>query len=545
MSDTLDSLRTVRGRTDDKLSLPPGDKRSHKPRNILKHIGLKSLAAVWLTCALTGCGAEMEQGAETELENPTEAAEQAPAAEKGPPPEERVQAMASCTGNIALTPNVTVTGISANAGEYSCTYTLYVASANSNLTFNTSGGSGDVDLYVKYGSEPTTGSSTCSSAGSSSTESCSITGAQVGTYYVKLYGYSAFSGATLKATSTPSGQTGCTSSTTLTKDVTLTGISANTGDWSCIYKLSVPTGATNVTFTTSGGSGNADLFVRREASPTESVYDCKSANLYSNSETCSLPVSSTGIYWARLYGTGSFSNVSITGTYTLSEGQPGCTSTNPLNNNTPMSGVSAPSGAFSCDYTLNIPSGATSVTFSTTGGSGGTARLYAKRGSSPTLSSYDCLANTSGTNNQSCTLSNPTSGIWHVRVYNASSSTTLTGASVRGAYVTGGTGNPGTGTLSNNVPVTGLSGAVGSYRYWTITVPAGKSSLLVQTMFGTGDADLYVRQGQAPEDYVYDCRPLTGGNTESCLISNPVAGVYHVMIKGYTDYAGLTLQASY
>ncbi|MBN9682703.1 MULTISPECIES: PPC domain-containing protein [unclassified Corallococcus] len=497
----------------------------------MRNLGWKSLAAVWLTCALTGCGAEMEQGAEPQLE-------------KGPPPEERVQALASCSGPIALTPNVTVTGISANAGEYSCTYTLYVASANSNLTFSTSGGSGDVDLYVKYGSEPTTGSSTCSSAGSTSTESCTITGSQVGTYYVKLYGYSAFSGATLKATSTPSGPTGCTSSTTLTKDVPLNGIGATAGNWSCIYKLSVPTGATHVTFTTTG-SGDADLFVRREASPTESVYDCRSNSYYSSYETCTLPVSSTGIYWARLYGTGDFSNVSITGTYTLSEGQPGCTTTSALNNNTPMYGVSAPSGAFSCDYTLDIPSGATSVTFSTTNGSGGTARLYAKRGSSPTLSSYDCLANTSGTNNQSCTLTNPTAGTWHVRVYNASSSTALTNASVRGAYVTGGTGNPGTGTLTNGVPVTGLSGAQGSYRYWTVTVPAGKTSLLVQTMFGTGDADLYVRLGSRPEDYVYDCRPLTSGNTESCLINAPTAGVYHVMIKGYTDYSGVTLKASY
>nr|WP_276320215.1 hypothetical protein [Corallococcus coralloides] len=38
---------------------------------------------------------------------------------------------------------------------------------------------------------------------------------------------------------------------------------------------------------------------------------------------------------------------------------------------------------------------------------------------------------------------------------------------------------------------------------------------------------------------------LTGGNTASCLISDPTAGVFHVMIKGYTDSAGLTLQAAY
>lgn len=398
----------------------------------MRNLGLKSLAAVWLTCALTGCGAELEQGAEAQLESPTEAAEQAPVAKKGPPPERRIQAEA-------------------------------------------------VD---------------------------------------------------------------CTSSSTLSNGVPASGIGQEAGAWSCIYKLSVPTGATQVEFKTSGGTGDGDLYVLRGSTPTEAANDCKSAGS-SNTESCTLTVASSGVYYARMYGYSTFSGVTLTGTYTLTTGQPGCTSISPITNNSTTYGLSAAPGTFSCDYTLEVPSGATSLTFSTTLGSGGVAHLYAKRGSSPTLASYDCKGALGGGNNQSCSVTNPAAGTWHVRVYNAASSLDLTGATVRGSYVTGGTTNPGTGTLTNNVPVTGLSGAQGSYRYWTITVPAGKTSLLVQTMSGTGDADLYVRQGAKPEDYVYDCRPLTTGNTESCLINNPIAGVYHVMIKGYTDYSGLTLKASY
>ncbi|GMU06583.1 PPC domain-containing protein [Corallococcus caeni] len=505
----------------------------------MKRLAWKAFAAAWLTCALTGCGAE--------LENAPESVEQGPAVKKGPPPEGRVQAMAGCSGNIALTPNVAVTGISANTGEWSCTYTLYVASPNSNLTFTTTSGSGDADLYVKYGSEPTTGGSDCISNGSSNSESCAINGAQAGTYYVKVYGYAAFSGLSLTATSTPSGSTGCTSSTTLTKDVPLSGISADTGNWSCIYKLSVPTGATQVTFTTSGGSGNADLFVRRESSPTESVYDCRSSSLYSNSETCSLTVTSPGTYWARLYGTGSFSGASITGTYTLSGGQPGCTSTSPLGNNTPTYGLSAPPGGFSCDYTLEVPTGATKVTFSTSGGSGATAYLYAKRGSAPTLSSYDCVGNAGGAvnNNQSCYVDNPTAGTWHVRVYNASSSGTLTNASLRGVYVTGGTNpNPPTGVLTLGQTVTGLSGAQGSMRYWSVTVPSGQKFLTVRTSGGTGDADVYVKGGSQPDTSSYECKSNNGGNTESCATYVISPGTYYVMMHGYAAYSGVSITAT-
>ncbi|WP_158621540.1 PPC domain-containing protein [Corallococcus aberystwythensis] len=506
----------------------------------MKRLAWKAFAAAWLTCSLAGCGPEFEAPAE-------ETVEQAPLAPKGPPPEERVGALASgCSGTIALASNVPVSNISANTGEWSCTYTFNVTSPNSTLKITTTSGTGDADLYVRYGSEPsTTGVNDCKSDQSSNAETCEITNAKVGVYYVKVYGYAAFTGLKLTAVYTPVGSSGCSSTTTMSNGVPAYGVGTAEASWSCIYMLYVPTGATRVDFVTSGGSGDGDLFVRRGSSPNDVTYDCKAAGP-TNVETCTLTVTEPGIYYARMYGYHAFSGASITGTYTLTTGQPGCTTTSPLTNNSPTSGVSAPAGTFSCDYTLEVPAGATSVTFNTYGGSGAPAHLYVKRGSAPTLSAYDCAGTLGGSSNnsQTCTLNTPAAGTWHVRLYNAGSSLPLTGATLRGAYVTGG-GNPSSGTLVNDVPVSNLSGLKDSYRYWTITVPSGKSSLLVTTTGGTGDADLYVRQGSKPEDYVYDCRPLTGGNTESCLISNPVAGVYHVMIKGYADYAGVTLKATY
>src|SRR5690606_25318967 len=67
----------------------------------------------------------------------------------------------------------------------------------------------------------------------------------------------------------------------------------------------------------------------------------------------------------------------------------------------------------------------------------------------------------------------------------SSGTTTLAG------YRTGGGGgpdpDPGPGVLANGVPVTGLSGAAGSERFFTLQVPAGASNLVFQMAGGSGD----------------------------------------------------------
>ncbi|GMU00480.1 hypothetical protein KH5H1_46000 [Corallococcus caeni] len=69
------------------------------------------------------------------------------------------------------------------------------------MRFQLAGGTGDADLYVKFGSAPTTTSYDCRSAGATSDESCTINAAQSGTYYVLIRAYSAFSGSTFTVSS--------------------------------------------------------------------------------------------------------------------------------------------------------------------------------------------------------------------------------------------------------------------------------------------------------------------------------------------------------
>jgi serine protease len=103
---------------------------------------------------------------------------------------------------------------------------------------------------------------------------------------------------------------------------------------------------------------------------------------------------------------------------------------------------------------------------------------------------------------------------------------------------------PDTG-LKNGVAVTGISGASSSAQYWTVNVPAGTSSLVVNITGSSGDADLYVRQGSQPTTSSYTCRPYLSGSNETCTINSPAAGTYHVMIRGYSAYSGVSLKATW
>ena len=111
--------------------------------------------------------------------------------------------------------------------------------------------------------------------------------------------------------------------------------------------------------------------------------------------------------------------------------------------------------------------------------------------------------------------------------------------------VTVGDGGGGGSELEDGVPKTGLSGGQGSVQYYTLEVPAGATNLKFVTSGGTGDADLYVKFGSQPTTSDYDCRPYLSGNNETCSISNVQAGTYHVMIRGYSAFSGLSLTGSF
>ncbi|MCF7221797.1 proprotein convertase P-domain-containing protein [Marilutibacter chinensis] len=99
--------------------------------------------------------------------------------------------------------------------------------------------------------------------------------------------------------------------------------------------------------------------------------------------------------------------------------------------------------------------------------------------------------------------------------------------------------------LTPGVPVTGLAASTGNDITYTMEVPAGASNLAFDISGGTGDADLYVRFGSAPTDGSYDCRPYLNGNIETCSFASPQAGTWHVRIKAYSSFSGVSLVGDY
>ncbi len=116
---------------------------------------------------------------------------------------------------------------------------------------------------------------------------------------------------------------------TLTKGVAVTNLSAATGA-SLNYTMTVPSGSSNLTFTMSGGTGDADMYVKFGSAPTDTVYDCR-PYLTGNGETCTFATPSAGTYYIRLKAFSSFSGVSLVGNYSAA------TSTQTYTNGTDVS----------------------------------------------------------------------------------------------------------------------------------------------------------------------------------------------------------------
>lgn len=200
------------------------------------------------------------------------------------------------------------------------------------------------------------------------------------------------------------------------------------------------------------------------------------------------------------------------------------------------------SGAKSSEtfYTMEIPSGTTKVTFTMSGGTGD-ADLYVRAGSKPTQSSYDCRPWKSG-NAETCTIDNPAAGTMHVMIHGYAA---YSGVSLKGDLTVENGGGTGGGNQGGGGTVENISANTGEWKHYTIDVPAGMASFVVNSSGGTGDADLYVRFGSQPTTTAYDCRPYKNGNTESCTITNPQAGTFHISLRAYKAFTGVTLNAQY
>lgn len=88
------------------------------------------------------------------------------------------------------------TGLSAAAGSW-IYFSVNVPECANTLTVNMSGGTGDGDLHVKYGTQPTATDYTCRPYKTGNSESCVLPDPQVGTWHIGIRSYKAFTGLAL------------------------------------------------------------------------------------------------------------------------------------------------------------------------------------------------------------------------------------------------------------------------------------------------------------------------------------------------------------
>ncbi len=216
--------------------------------------------------------------------------------------------MAKNAGDVVSEPSnelengVAKTGLSA-AAKQQLFFTLEVPAMSNNLEFTTQGGTGDADLYVKFGSKPTLQDFDCKSTTSSSNESCAISSIQAGTYHVMVEAWNEIAGVALTGSySQSSGSTPI--------DRTETNVNVPSGTWQR-FTQAIPSGMSNLTVTIFGGSGDADLYVNYGSPSTSSNYQCRPYK-NGNEETCQISNPQAGTWYIDLQGYSSALGVTLT-----------------------------------------------------------------------------------------------------------------------------------------------------------------------------------------------------------------------------------------
>jgi vibriolysin len=199
------------------------------------------------------------------------------------------------------------------------------------------------------------------------------------------------------------GGGGGNSPVALTNGVPVNGLSDNQSAQK-LFTLEVPSGQSTLSLKISGGSGDADLYVRSAAAPTLSSYDCR-PYLNGNAETCSFTNPKAGTYYVLINAYANYSGVSLTGTY--GDGSDGVPS---LVNRGTLSSLSGATGSETF-YKIDTPAGKL-LTITISGGSGD-VDLYTRFGSKPTLSAYQCRPYLNG-NNERCTVTKTQAGSYYI-----------------------------------------------------------------------------------------------------------------------------------
>lgn len=204
-------------------------------------------------------------------------------------------------GSNELTNGQTKSGLNAQQNDW-LHYYIDVPAGEDKLVVTQEGGTGDGDLYVKFGEQPGVNTYDCRPYISGNEESCEFSSPAAGRWYVSSYSYSGFDNLSLTATLT-TGSTqpnACAtqapvSYTQLSPDSQYCVGAASNNDYTYFYLYNTVANA-RYTFELSGtGQGNADLYFGSNW-PTSGNHVQASVNSGSNESITTAPLPVGWVY---------------------------------------------------------------------------------------------------------------------------------------------------------------------------------------------------------------------------------------------------------
>jgi hypothetical protein len=434
--------------------------------------------------------------------------------------------------------NETIDDLSGAAGSETY-YVFHVPYNVESISFVLSGGIGDCDMYIKHGAKPTMSDYDYRPSDNGNSESVSFSGdIESGDWYVLLVGDEAYADVTLKVRyyyrspkpqpkppepKPPEGKV-----TPLMSGVAIPDLAGKAGS-ELYFSIEVPSGASNLIIKISGGTGDADLYVRKGALPTTADYDHR-PYLTGNNEQVTISKPAAGIWYILVRGYQSFDGVTLLATFDGLHPDDVVL----LQNGIPITGLAGGPGSERF-FKIEVPAGQSRLEIVMSGGIGD-ADLYIRFGAKPTTRDWDWRPYLFG-NKESGTTDNPKAGTYYIMIRGYLAYTDVTLQATYGPAV-----DP-VKALKSCVPMEGLSGAQGSEVFFKIEVPAGRASLRIALSGGTGDADLYIKKGEKPTTKSFDYHPGLHGNDETVEVLNPAAATWYVMVQGYQAFSGVTLKA--
>jgi hypothetical protein len=313
-----------------------------------------------------------------------------------------------------LTPGVPVTGLGGQAGSQQY-FSIEVPDKIKTLEIKMSGGFGDADMYVRKGALPTGSEYDYRSNVTGNNEKVVVTEPAAGTWYIMIRSYHTYSGVTLVATFdsvTPDGVID------LKNGVPVTGLEGAAASQQ-FFKIEVPADQTQLEIAISGGTGDADLYVRLGDKPTTKEYDFRPYRL-GNKETVTIDDPKAGTYFIMIRGYVRYTGLTLKATHGPQQGEDVKT----LESCVPVKDLSGAQDSETF-FKIIVPPGQALLRIETSGGTGD-ADLYVKKGEKPTPKSWDYAPYLHG-NNEVVQVHDPATAAWYIMVrgYQAYSGLTL------------------------------------------------------------------------------------------------------------------------